>query len=402
MGSAPTRTVLLYGANGYSGRLIAQELVLQRNAGPAPGSIKIILAGRNAEALDALGSDLGLPVRVFGLENMAALRQGIKGVTVVINAAGPFYTSKALGNGERIAAAAILEKCHYVDVSGEADSYLRMIALGPAAANAKVALIPSAGFWAAASDLLLDAALRKLAGPAFTIGTIRIAMAQIRTPSRGSVETVLNALRTSVITVRRAPKVQPPKMILWHEPAGLHEHHFHFEKPDPGSNKPVRAGIAVAASLVDTLAARRTVARAGQIADRIVSYVEAPRWARLAYSGAAQASPLLSFAAVRKAALCKVQLLPEGPTKAERDAEPHKIVLHVENQLQKRLIDWRWKTPNVYDFTARLCAATALAATYPGIVPGLRTPAELLRPRGWDLLTDSPADCTLDPVLGGP
>ena len=52
--------LLLYGANGYTGKLIAHEAVRQ--------GLKPVLAGRNRAALDALAQELGLTRRVFGLE----------------------------------------------------------------------------------------------------------------------------------------------------------------------------------------------------------------------------------------------------------------------------------------------------------------------------------------------
>jgi short subunit dehydrogenase-like uncharacterized protein len=55
---------LLYGANGYTGRLAAERAV-ERGLRP-------ILAGRNASALARLGTELGLEHRVFGLDDPAA------------------------------------------------------------------------------------------------------------------------------------------------------------------------------------------------------------------------------------------------------------------------------------------------------------------------------------------
>ena len=51
---------MIYGANGYTGELAAREA--------AGRGLKPILAGRNAEAVGALASELGLPHRAFSLE----------------------------------------------------------------------------------------------------------------------------------------------------------------------------------------------------------------------------------------------------------------------------------------------------------------------------------------------
>ena len=65
---------MIYGANGYTGELAAREA--------AGRGLKPILAGRNAEAVGALASELGLPHRVFGLE-----APQLEGVSTVLHCA---------------------------------------------------------------------------------------------------------------------------------------------------------------------------------------------------------------------------------------------------------------------------------------------------------------------------
>ncbi len=78
---------LLYGANGYTGELVAREAARR---GLAP-----VLAGRNAAAVAALAAELGLPHRAFGLDDPAALRRGLDGVAAVLHCAGPFVRTSA-------------------------------------------------------------------------------------------------------------------------------------------------------------------------------------------------------------------------------------------------------------------------------------------------------------------
>jgi len=52
---------LIYGANGYTGTLIAREAVARGH--------RLVLAGRNAEALATLAGDLGLGSRIFALDD---------------------------------------------------------------------------------------------------------------------------------------------------------------------------------------------------------------------------------------------------------------------------------------------------------------------------------------------
>src|SRR5215218_2014090 len=78
----PTATILIYGATGYTGTLTARA-VLERGIRPR-------LAGRNAPRLARLGADLGLEYCVAELTNPSALTGMLRGVGVLINAAGPF------------------------------------------------------------------------------------------------------------------------------------------------------------------------------------------------------------------------------------------------------------------------------------------------------------------------
>src|SRR5262245_5789395 len=73
---------LIYGANGYTGGLVARYAVAR---GHRP-----VLAGRDAGAVDAVARQLGLPHRAFGLEDPAALDAGLAGARVVLHCAGPF------------------------------------------------------------------------------------------------------------------------------------------------------------------------------------------------------------------------------------------------------------------------------------------------------------------------
>ena len=56
--------ILIYGANGYTGRLVV-ERALARGLRP-------VLAGRNRQAVEALADETGLSSRVFDLKGRVA------------------------------------------------------------------------------------------------------------------------------------------------------------------------------------------------------------------------------------------------------------------------------------------------------------------------------------------
>jgi short subunit dehydrogenase-like uncharacterized protein len=372
------RTLLLYGATGYSGRLIADELGQLRAA--APGAWRIVLAGRDEERLAVLAQSLGAEFRAFGLQDDGALLRALaeSDADVVINAAGPFaWTAPVLAD------AAIAGGCDYVDINGEADVYRKLDDRDWRARQRGVALVGSAGFWAAASNLLLDRALRRLAGdPKLELGAIRIAMSRIRTFSRGSAQTVWRSLREQVTVVRKGrswPDADADRMVLWHEPVGKLERSFDFGVPGNADRR-----IASAASLVDTLAARRTLEARGRTAEAIESYLEAGLAGRIGYQLGAWLAPLAAIPALRAVAQQPLALLAPGPTERERGDEPHVVLLQIEDSRRSPIVDWCWETPNVYQFTAQLAVAVAAGLRGGGAQRGWLTPAQVLAPTDFE------------------
>ena len=98
--------LLIYGANGYTGALIAR-LAAERGLRP-------VLAGRSRAGLAAVATPLGLEERVFALEDAAALDAGLAEARVVLHCAGPFaHTAR------RMADACFRTHTHYLDITGE-------------------------------------------------------------------------------------------------------------------------------------------------------------------------------------------------------------------------------------------------------------------------------------------
>lgn len=124
---------MIYGANGYTGRLVAEEA--QRQGLPP------LLAGRNPASLHALGSTLGLECRVFDLADHDAARNALADVAVVANCAGPFSATAAL-----MIEACLASGTHYVDITGEISVFEHAHGLDEVARSAGIALCPGVGF----------------------------------------------------------------------------------------------------------------------------------------------------------------------------------------------------------------------------------------------------------------
>lgn len=124
---------LLYGANGYTGELIAREA--------ANRGLKPILAGRDAVRIAALAGELGLPHRVFDLTDPARVACGLDGVDVVLHCAGPFSATSA-----PMLAACLRTGTHYLDISGELDVFEHARGQHDEAARQGIVLCPGVGF----------------------------------------------------------------------------------------------------------------------------------------------------------------------------------------------------------------------------------------------------------------
>jgi len=100
---------MIYGANGYTGELIARQAVKQ---GMTP-----VLAGRRADAIARLGEELGCETRVFNLSFDKATRQ-LEDIDLVLHCAGPFAdTSRPMVE------ACLATKTHYLDITGEIEVF---------------------------------------------------------------------------------------------------------------------------------------------------------------------------------------------------------------------------------------------------------------------------------------
>jgi short subunit dehydrogenase-like uncharacterized protein len=135
------KNFLIYGANGYTGELIAREAVRR--------GLKPILSGRSQNKVEPLAKELNLTCRTFSLEDKKSLEYTLREVDFVIHCAGPFsLTSKPM-----------VEAClrtgkHYLDITGEIAVFERMARRDEAAKEAGIMIMSGVGFDVVPSDCL--------------------------------------------------------------------------------------------------------------------------------------------------------------------------------------------------------------------------------------------------------
>jgi short subunit dehydrogenase-like uncharacterized protein len=132
---------LIYGANGYTGEIIARMAVER--------GLKPILGGRSLAKLKPIADELGLVARPFSLEDKTSLEYTLKEVDFVLHCAGPFsITSKPM-----VEACLRLGK-HYLDITGEIAVFEAMAKLDEQAKNEGIMIMPGVGFDVVPSDCL--------------------------------------------------------------------------------------------------------------------------------------------------------------------------------------------------------------------------------------------------------
>lgn len=143
---------MIYGANGYTGRLIAEEA--------ARRGLRPILAGRNRAAMERLAGELTCPARVFELGETERTRANLADCKLVLNCAGPF-SATALP----LIAGAIAARAHYLDITGEIACLETAHSRHEEAVAAGVALIPAVGFDVVPSDCLAAQVASRVEAP---------------------------------------------------------------------------------------------------------------------------------------------------------------------------------------------------------------------------------------------
>ncbi len=166
---------MIYGANGYTGELIAREAVRR--------GMRPVLAGRNREAIEALGRELKLETRVFSLD--ADLTAELSSQDLVLHCAGPFsVTSAPMLEG------CLASKTHYLDITGEIDVFEHAWKQDDRGRKSDVLICPGVGFDVVPTDCLAAGLVARL--PAAT--SLVLAFEAGGGPSRGTARTSIEGL----------------------------------------------------------------------------------------------------------------------------------------------------------------------------------------------------------------
>ncbi len=132
---------LIYGASGYTGKLIV-ELSVKRG-------LKPVLAGRTESKIKPLAEKFGLEYLVFGLNNIETVVQNITKFPLVLNCAGPFSRT-----AKSIVEACLKAKTHYLDITGEIEVFEMIKSFDSQAKKNGIILLPGVGFDVVPTDCM--------------------------------------------------------------------------------------------------------------------------------------------------------------------------------------------------------------------------------------------------------
>ncbi len=332
------KTWMLYGANGYTGKLIAEAAV---KAGMKP-----VLAGRNKAALDAMGEALDLEVRVFDLKDLHLHMNLLDHIDIVLNCAGP-YSSTA----EDMIHGCLDASVHYLDITGEIDVFEFGQELHDRARDCGVVICPGVGFDVIPTDSLAASLKQKMpdatslvlgfdSRSGFSPGTAKTSVEGLAKGGRirrnGRIETVPLAYETRKIDFGDGEKLA--MTIPWGDVSTAY---FSTRIPD------IKVFIPASPSLVSKL---------GKL-----------NWIR----------PLLGLGLVQRLMKRRIEKSIQGPAEEERQVTPTWVWGEVSNEAGQT-ITGRVQTENGYSVTVSGALMVIRHLMQNDVSPGYHTPTTLM------------------------
>lgn len=331
---------LLYGANGYTGALVARTA--------AERGMRPVLAGRDAEKVGALARKLGFEHRAFSLDEASAIDSALEGVAVVLHCAGPFLrTSKSMAD------ACLRTGTHYLDITGEAAVFESLHARDHEAKEAGVMLLPGAGFDVVPSDCLA-AHLKRLLPSATHLA---LAIRGLTRISRGTATTMIENIHRGGL-IRRRGKLTPV-------PAAWKTREIDFGD-GPRSSVTIPWGDVVTAYYSTGI-------------PNIEVYSALPSSVRFMMKATRLLSPLLASNAAQRFLKRRIQAQPAGPSDEERARGASFLWGEVEDDRGERATS-RLRTPEGYTLTALTALAIVEKVLARKFSAGYQTPSTAYGP----------------------
>lgn len=336
-------TLLVYGAYGYTGELVAAELA-DRGRDP-------VLAGRNDAKLGRVGTRLGCEARAFPVADADAR---LDDVDVVLNCAGPFAET-----AEPLADACLAAGADYLDVTGEIPVFETLARRDDDSADAGVTLLPGVGFDVVPTDCLAAHLADRLPDATH----LSLGFEPHGGLSPGTAATAVGQLGDGG-AVRRDGR-------LVAVPPGHRERRIDF-------GNGLRTGVTIPWGDVSTAYHSTGI-------PNVDVYVPVPSAARRLLSASRHLGPVLGADPVSDALQSLARRFVDGPDETERESGRAYVWGEARNEETGETVVSRLVTPETYALTVD-AASTAAERALDGDAPdGYQTPSTAYGP---DFVTD--------------
>jgi short subunit dehydrogenase-like uncharacterized protein len=331
---------LLYGANGYTGELVAR---LASARGHRP-----VLGGRRADEVCVLAEELQLERRLFVLDDAARVDDALAGMSLVLHCAGPFSRT-----ARPMAEACLRTRTHYLDTTGEVGVFEELATRDAEARAARVMLLPGCGFEVVPSDCLAVHLKGRLPGAR----RLALAYAADGGVSRGTATTAIEGLGRGGL-VRRAGVLTPV--------------------PSAWKTRRIDFGDGPRAAITLPLGDLVTAWHSTGIPD-IEVYFAAPAGLRALAVATRYAGSLLGSEVVRRRLTARARAGARGPSEEERRRGRGFVWGEVEDAEGRRATS-RLALPDGYTFTAHAALAAVERALAGKAPAGFQTPGKVHGP----------------------
>lgn len=353
MNSSASHPFLLYGANGYTGQLIAREAVRR--------GMRPILAGRSKRRIQALATELRCPSAVFDLDDHTALVSTLQHVKAVLHCAGPFSAT-----ARPVMQACLASHVHYLDITGEIEVFELAHSVDDKARRSGIVLCPGVGFDVVPTDCIAVALKSTLPDATH----LALGFASASGFSRGTLRTVLE---TSAFgsQLRRAGRIVSV-------PLGSQARQIDF-----GNGQQLGVGVPwgdVSTAYYSTGIGNIEVFTGST--PKQLRQLRRANWLR----------PLLRQRWFQGLLKLGVAARIQPPTQQQRDATPTLVWGEARNATGT-IVSARVRTANGYSFTVASALAIVEEVMTHQYAPGFTTPASMM---GADFVTHLPGSSSIE------
>jgi short subunit dehydrogenase-like uncharacterized protein len=332
------KSLLVYGATGYTGRLIV-ALAVSRGMKP-------IVAGRARAAVEDLARSFGLESRTFALSDRATVAASLGGVGAVLHCAGPFaHTFRPMVEGCMDAGA------HYLDITGEIEVFESIRQRTTELEKAGVMAMPGVGFDVVPTDCLAAHLKARLPDATHLAMAFRTVGGRL---SHGTATTMVENLHRGGV-VREDGKLRSI-------PTSSRSRQIDF-------GRGATHCVAIPWGDVSTAFATTGIAN-------IEVYIPMPRAAAIGSQLIGKLGGLMGSAPVQRFLKARVDARPAGPTDDERASAFTLLWGEAKNAAGASVVT-RMKTAEGYTLTAEAAVRIAERVLAGEAQAGFRTPASV-------------------------